>query len=630
MSKEYTIFALDVSKSMGQHSVDSDKSDLTIGKEFVFSYLNRQLIKNRKSDRFALVLFSSYAIEIIYENKPLVLDNLREYHERIEALHRENDEGKKVRYQLVDVLNLALDQFQISAHLKFSRNLFVLTNGELSFVNFDPSDWAGYNDWVVKYNMSVVFGIINYNSTVKKSESKQNNEEMCREICKNALFQIYDMDALVKTRPPLKLVGPRVLCAAKLSFAGNAEQYWKLDLDEPAAAAISIEIQVYPAIKLDTFAHGHEYQLDKENETLLPVKRATTYYIKNKTDQPEQQEEELDESVKEEERMTISNFECTPGFKYSPRDILAVNPDLQSVATLISKPSIDILGFLPKEKFPVAYHTDESVFVLPSSHLGAKNKVSFDCLIQALLELESIAIVRYVQYKDSEVKLCAAYPSKVKLGDGLGYVLLLTRIAMKEDEKIGRFPSLETIPKESKINHDVADQLMEEFIKSKKFKEEKYTDVLDNRKVGLVKSESIGTPITEETSLDELLTSSNPSGRRFNYYLSKIISKSLSSNDSLFKFLNEDKFVEKYLSKDEKSVLFNNDNVLDSSLIYTGEGDINSITEKLTRELQVKYTVQRKPDSKRKSSRRNDSIFGETPDESNFDKYFDIDDILGN
>ncbi|EGW34325.1 uncharacterized protein SPAPADRAFT_134615 [Spathaspora passalidarum NRRL Y-27907] len=642
MSKEYTIFALDASKSMGRHSSHPEKSDLTLASDFVFDYLNRQLVKNRKSDRFALVLFSGHNVQILYENKPLSLAISREYNSKVLQFYYDDAkvENQDAKYQFSDALKLALEQFQISAHLKFSRNLFVLTNGELPFNSFVTSDWSDYHDWVENYNITVTLGIINYTSGIKKSENKQGNERMCKEISEfGDRYLLYDMDTLLKARPPLKLIGPRVLCSAKLSFAGDAAQYWKLDLDD--SGAVSMEIQVYPAIKLDKFAHGHEYYMDRENETLTQVKRSTTYYIKKTSDTNEFQNDESDEVddlIKEEETIPVSSFDCTPGFKFSPRDILAVNSDLQEVATLISKPSIDILGFIKKEKFPVAYHTDESLFVLPSSHMGGKNKSSFDCLVQALLELESIAIVRYTQYKDSEVKLCAAYPSKVKLDGSSARVLLLIRIAMKEDEKIGRFPSL-TKPNENmqsdnnetskKIDRVAADNLMEQLIKSKKLKDEKILkDTLDNRKVGLLRSESIGTPVTDGTGLSELLMSSNPGGRKFNHYLSKIISKSLSTK-SLFNFLNEEKFVENYLSKDESTVLFTTQNVLDSSLIYTGEETKeNSITEKLRKELDVEYITQRK-ESNRKAGRKYDSIYGQDPkNDANFDEYFDIDDLL--
>ena len=111
---------------------------------------------------------------------------------------------------------------------------------------------------------------------------------------------------------------------------------------------------------------------------------------------------------------------------------------------------------------------------------------------------------------------------------------------MKEDEKIGRFPDL------SDTDDNSVDQLMESFILSKKLRDEHFVaDTIDNPMAGLLNSAPTSEPPNKNTTLDNLLLSSNPATRRFNYYFRKILDKSLGR--ILGKFLEKDKFVERYL-----------------------------------------------------------------------------------
>ena len=143
-------------------------------------------------------------------------------------------------------------------------------------------------------------------------------------------------------------------------------------------------------------------------------------------------------------------------------------------------------------------------------------------MVATMIELDYIALVRFVPKSDDEVQVCAAFPRKVALGNQIGEVLLLVRIAMKEDEKIGRFPDL------SDTDDNSVDQLMESFILSKKLRDEHFVaDTIDNPMAGLLNSAPTSEPPNKNTTLDNLLLSSNPATRRFNYYFRKILDKSL-------------------------------------------------------------------------------------------------------
>ncbi|KAG7663483.1 YKU80 [[Candida] subhashii] len=643
MSKEYTIFVLDASKSMDIASQENqNNTDLEICTEFVFDYLRRQLLKNRKSDRFGLILFSSNHIEELYENKPLSLETVRFYHSRVKSFHERDCNLGNGRNDVTDALKSALDQFDKNLHLKFIRNLFLLTNGELSLGNGSMnSDWQLYKDTIESAKIDITMGICDLDSNVNKSTSKEKVIHMLKRISKEwGYSKVRDLKQLTHTRPPLKLVGPRNACTGKLTFATHQEAFGP----DPATdkAGIKIEIQVFPAVKSESLPSGHEYHVDTENETFTTIKRSTTYYIKSGNEDELEGEVGLPEQ-EESQTLKIEQYDTTPGFKYSPRDVIALQPELQTVATLLSNPGIDILGFIPDDNLPSAYLTDESFYVVPNSSYEGKNKILFNSMIVSLLEMKSIAIVRYVSSNDNEVKICAAFPQKAALGGNIGYTFLLTRLAMKEDEKIGNFPNLtqkkteikqedEDEIRKEEPDRDASDELMEKFITSRKLQESSQFDptILKNGKVGLTKSESVGAPLNEDTDLSSALLASNPVARKFNYYLQKIIIKSL-EKDSLLKFVSEDQFIENHLSKDEETTIFNTRNVLDNQLLYTtDETDIDDIAVKLRNALMVQYKTQKKQ-VKQKAGQKFDYLMQpENPIDAEFDEFFDIEDVLGN
>lgn len=214
---------------------------------------------------------------------------------------------------------------------------------------------------------------------------------------------------------------------------------------------------------------------------------------------------------------------------------------------------------------------------------------------------------------------------------------------MKEDEKIGNFPNLtqkkteikqedEDEIRKEEPDRDASDELMEKFITSRKLQESSQFDptILKNGKVGLTKSESVGAPLNEDTDLSSALLASNPAARKFNYYLQKIIIKSL-EKDSLLKFVSEDQFIENHLSKDEETTIFNTRNVLDNQLLYTtDETDIDDIAVKLRNALMVQYKTQKKQ-VKQKAGQKFDYLMQpENPIDAEFDEFFDIEDVLGN
>ncbi|RCK62208.1 ATP-dependent DNA helicase II subunit 2 [Candida viswanathii] len=609
MSKEYTIFVLDGSKSMDCVSDGERDTDFQRALRYIFGYFMQQLIKNRKSDRLALIVYSGSSTDVFYNNSTFSLSNVESYYTDSIRFH-EGDAGSTGRFDMVDALYQALGLFSKNIKNKFTRNLYLFTNGALPVG--DINRIAPYKDMINDSAISITLALLAHD---KNQETKTVMDDLTTQLKNTTMI---DFDKMVNTGPPLKLIGPRCQTESYMGLGeiGSAGE----DFDK----MVHLQVQVYPGVRVQSQVSGHSYYIDPELGNVTKVSVDSQYYIKKTSDLEEEDENEPDSQGKAEERERVLRADCTPGFKYSNRDVLALSQELDEATTLETTASINLLGFYPKDKFPFAYLTDESHYVIPNPKYQEDNRIGYNSLVKAMIDLNYVALVRYVAKENLEVQVCTAFPREVVLGDQTGNILVLVRAAMKEDEKIGRFPKLE----EAKDSN--GDDLMEQFIKSKRLRNDVNFNpyVIDNDKISLTQSEPGSKPITDETSLDKMLLSSNPATRRFNYYLEKILFQSLRLENSLKEFLREDKFVEKYLSKGEQSTLFNLDSILDAheKFLYTSDHEnANEIALKLQSKLDVKYKIQAKPEPKKRAYT---TAFGPQPNDGKFDEYFDIEDLL--
>lgn len=609
MSKEFTVFVVDASQYMGIADPNVTDSDFTRALGFVIDFFNQQLMRNRKSDRYCLVVYSGSMIKIIYDNTPLSLVQVKTYRSTMNEVH-DNDTGEVHKYDLIDALLQGLDRFKVNSHYKFTRNICLITNGVLPMGK--NKSISEYVNMVSNLNINLTFVLIDN----EHNEYTQKSLQDLSRTFNNA--NLVSFNELMNAGPALRLIAPRCSTEGYLGFGelGNTSEIKNI---------IHLDIQVYPAIKVQSQVHGHEYYVDPKLKERSKIERSTYYYTRTKDDLDEEDDDE--EGVEKGDildRTIVPRAECTPGFKYSHRDILALTSELTEVATLPTSPSINILGFMKKNNFAYAYFTEEATYVIPQQNDSERNRLTFNSMVATMIELDYIALVRFVPKSDDEVQVCAAFPRKVALGNQIGEVLLLVRIAMKEDEKIGRFPDL------SDTDDNSVDQLMESFILSKKLRDEHFVaDTIDNPMAGLLNSAPTSEPPNKNTTLDNLLLSSNPATRRFNYYFRKILDKSL-QEESLENFLEKDRFVERYFSVDEPHTLFNLDSILDTKedLLYTADPKkADTITIELQKKLDVKYKTQHKLEKKSKPFIATSKP---QPNDGKFGEYFDIEDILEN
>ncbi|KAI5902988.1 hypothetical protein K4G60_g2132 [Candida parapsilosis] len=607
-TKEYITLIIDASKLMEAKSVASqDATDFQLALKFAIDMLSKQLLRNRKSDRYSILIYTPTDVQFVYYNEPVSLSRVREFYDMAIKTH-DNAVDSPGDYCILDALAEAL-QSQIAN--KFVRSIYIVTNGAgtISDANTDLDELKN-----IAESYPVITNLLLLNNE-HNAETKSYFENLAAMF--DGRLRISDFEAFTSSGPPLKLIGPRCMTDCSLSFIQGGLQ----------GEGIHLNVQVYPAIRAQSQVSGHEFIQDPKTKDVTRVKRSTKYYIKENTDISDEifvsTRVNNKSSDLENDKEYVKDSEYMYGFKYSQRNVVALLPELEEAATLETSPGINIMGFIDRKHLPVAYLTDEPSYVIPSVKSEAHNKVAFNSLVQALIELQSVSIVRYVQKETDEVQICCALPQRFRVGEKWGYGFVLNRLAMKEDEKIGRFPDLES------SGQNALDSTMETFVSAMKLRNDATEpDVLNNIKIGLLESKSTASSPRQNFNftLEDMLLSSCPATKRYNHYIEKILYSSL-NEASLTDFVSQDQFIERYLTGDEKQTLLNLGNVFDveENLLYTDDHkSANSIEATVKSVFDINFTTQSKPSRKK---RKTDTVFGmENNDE--FDEYFDIDEIL--
>lgn len=692
MLKEFTVFVIDLSSEMGNCGLGRQITDLEFGLKSFYDHCGNLLLKNRKLDRIAVILYQSQlttndCLEVIFKDAQFTYSDFKEISNKL-VVNSRPVEGKNDFYNAV---LLGLDVFKTKLHLKYVRNLYVITNANSAIDSFTGGSSEGspeHTELVNNHGINVVFNGIDFVNEEHHTSFKSINLYVWKKILgkwNNAqLYDTTDVNHHIEHTSVLKKVAPRAAFTGKLRFGLDVENQHDFLALQTDLATICIDVQLYPATKIEKLLGSHEYVIDPSTETITGIKRQTKYFIKKYKqleDDEDAQEIAYNSSGDEDpEKIDVTAEEYVPGFKFSKRDIIAINPQLKEISQLKTPAGLDILGFIKSNDLPLAYLTNESSYILPPASSSTANLQSFNSFAKALIDLDGVALVRFAATENSEVNVCALYPQLYQIKEKYAYGFSLIRIALKEDEKIGRFPYLtennkskETeksdaikledneieIDKEEEEEEEEdenakrfpsssTNSLMESFINSKDLDLEENEDspkvkyVVKNQKLTLLETDFINVPKELPNDTDSKLLPSSPAFQKYNSYLKKIITKSLQKK-SLFSFLNEDKFVETYLvgkDKEKSSTnLFNFSNTLIGNTDVAGDW-LSTINEKsvghakqLINDIKIKYIKTSGESRKRRKYDPSgpDAFFNQDAlnKPEGFDPFFDIQDILG-
>ncbi|CAG85021.2 DEHA2B01584p [Debaryomyces hansenii CBS767] len=690
-SKEVTTFIVDLSPSMANKSNGRNISDLEYGLKYFYDIVTNKILRGRKTDYISVITchsnrtenpFSSEDsfknIEVVSNKIAPTYDDLRKYKELLCPNKTEitEDEGDCFESMLVGIGLLKDTQ-----KLKFVRNVVVITNAESKIKSFETKVADATRNAINEMNINVVLNGIDFDvdglKYPDKSPEKAKNESGWASVFHTyKTSEVYTTAQIVESilhNPPLKKVKPMRAFKGQLRFGSdhcnqNENSDYAPELDQ---TCISLNVELYPALKAEKLASGHQYTIDPANGSVDKTKYVKDYFIKSvsskdedgKDDDEEVQKRRYDDDDDDEDKdgdletVSIDANEWTDGFKYSNYDLLTLDEDLLNSAKLASDPGMDILGFIKMDDLPYAYLTGESYYLLPEVSCSYKNLVGFNGLCQSLVDLEGLALIRYVQKPNDEIKVCILIPSKIKVNESFVYAFILVRLPFREDEKIGKFPLLTSImttsgksftsntdsPDENPIKQEndeessnetnlpnaATNSLMESFILSRdldtkgKNKDNESNDsdtfFVENNKVTLSNDSLISFPKLSHFGVSSRLLVSSPAIHKFNLNIKKIIIKSL-EDGNLHEYLNNPNFIRDNLISNENdnsgpsTNLFNLSNVLKINSTTNDEWltDVNknskNVAKKLIKELDTKYVKQEVEAKKKRKMLNNNNL----------------------
>ncbi|SCW04556.1 LAFE_0H16138g1_1 [Lachancea fermentati] len=223
--------------------------------------------------------------------------------------------------------------------------------------------------------------------------------------------------------------------------------------------SLNIQVEGFPATKAVTSLNRKVVaKLDgKINDNVQSV---VDYEVHNK------KEENSDDF----EMATVAKEYVTKAYRYGS-DYVVLPPALEPDRIYRTEPSLDIRGFLDKENLPRCYLNSESTFIVAATKGGTRaDYFALAALVDSMIKLNKLAIVRYVQKKNSEVQMCVACPllvnqTKRSTDDNSSYTraLVLNRLPFAEDERTSDYPKLN---RGNSSSNERADHLMSAFIDS--------------------------------------------------------------------------------------------------------------------------------------------------------------------
>lgn len=685
-SKEITTFIVDLSPSMANKSNGRNISDLEYGLKYFYDIVTNKVLRGRKTDYISVITCHSNrtenpfsiedsfkSIEVVSNKIAPTYDDLRKYKELLRPNMTEitEDEGDCFESMLVGIGLLTDTQ-----KLKFVRNVVVITNAESKIKSFVTKVADATRNAINEMNINVVLNGIDFDVDGlkypgKSPEKAKNESGWASAFHTYKTSEVYTTAQIVESilhNPPLKKVKPIRAFKGQLRFGSghynkNENSDYVPELDQ---TCISLNVELYPALKAEKLASGHQYTIGREDTSVDKTKYVKDYFIKLVSSKNEDDEDDdevrkrryVDDEDKDGDLETVSidANEWADGFKYSNYDILTLDEDLLNSAKLASDSGMDILGFIKMDDLPYAYLTGESYYLLPEASCSYKNFVGFNGLCQSLFDLDGLALIRYVQKPNDEIRVCILIPSKIKVNARFVYAFILVRLPFREDEKIGKFPLLTSIktsngkpftsnndlPDDNAIKQEndeessnetnlptVTNSLMESFILSrdldKKGKEkdnesnDSETFFVENNKVTLSNDSLITFPKLSHFGVSSRLLVSSPAIHKFNLNIKKIMIKSL-EDGNLHEYLNNPNFIQDNLISNENdnsgpsTNLFNLSNVLKINSTTNDEWltDLNknskNAAKKLIKELDTKYIKQEDEAKKKRKMPNNNNL----------------------
>lgn len=694
-SKELTFFLIDVSPSMGNVRLPREQTDLEYAISYVKNHCSRIVVNNRKLDRIGFVLFNGLVsplerITILFQDSLLTYDQLRHAVSQMCCVTDETPLTVRLPDFYAAAIT-ALECFNAKRKLQYDRSLVIVSNLESETPSLADSSVDGDDEFcrlARELKVKVVLSIVDLTDK-PHSPIKEANVRKWRRLlndCTNGeIHDTSDMNRAMILSPCLKKIASHPIFSGQLRFGASLDKSaplldWESNPTAMPKLWISAIVHTFPACRHLAAHLTHGYLVSPGEDSLVRAQRKTSYYTKKyHTQNPSNSvdfrldwlQDGGDQATSGFDKIPVEKNECVPGFRYSHEDIVALTHDLAETACLKTSPGIDVMGLLERDKIPYAMCVQDSQYVVPIANSLAGDKLSFNALANAMLNLKSVAIVRFVPSENADVQVAVLIPVEFAINGRLSLGFTLTALAFKEDESLGHFANLtdraqvnvgasipnafdsrEQVPREhddddtqtplppqpsskampSKKTEDLMDSFVMARLLDTNQSEPRLTPILSNQKLALHEHQHLRLPSKAPFDPDTNLLPSCPSTYKFSNNLTKIISHSLTQG-SLVSVLEDVSLVEKVLVDKNSSNLYNLCNILTYNTNPATETWLTSLNHKsegmakqLARDLDCQYHNMSAGQKKMKLNSANGDQEGKRP--APFDSFFDFDLII--
>lgn len=620
--KELTVFVVETGPHVPKKSY-----------EYLFDCLAAKLLKGLKTDYISVVFFNSSKTNHVLDHTgkfrgiDVVADFETPSYNQLKMIRNYLDDCGPADPDSSDAfqsLIFSVSLFEKTKKKAFTRNVVIITTRDSPLESY-KSELADAIPGLLK-DLNVNLVVIGNNfGSAPDSDYDRIWHHIANQFASNHILSIEEASEVARLCPPVRKTRPMPIYRGELRLGADITKvlHDTAYLAENDMLCAAFRVEVYPAAKAEVLSlGGHEYLVDENS--VVRVERKTNHFVWKKNFQGERAENSDNEEIDEKnfDKVDVDGHAFTPGFKFSNFDLIALDEDLKGAATLDISSEFDILGFVNSETVPNEYLTGESFFVVPEKSSSLRNLLNHAAFAQSLYEKNMAPLARFVRKQAKEVEVGPLLPVKVKNGSTFCYCYIFIRFPFKEDEKIGRFPSLTKNPpvKNATKNQDISsvNRLMEEFINSKTYSNDDEDDtndrsVIDNYKVVLKGSDSSKLPLPFKSEKSNMLLCSSPSANKFSVYLRKLLIKSLLGDD-YYKFANDPEFIQHNIREGNDSFtnLFNLENITNvntnslsdwlSSIARVSE----SSSKRLYKELGMKYV--RKADLKKQKIKKDSTV----------------------
>ncbi|KAJ4304499.1 ATP-dependent DNA helicase yku80 [Kalmusia sp. IMI 367209] len=453
--KEATVYIVDLGASMGEKRYDREQTDLGWAMEYIWDKITTTVATGRKTALMSVIGFRTDDTNLAgvvdedegYENITVFSELKQWLLPDIRSLQKKLKPSSTSDGDLISALAVAVQQIDGATTgkngnpLKFDRRIIIVTDGR---GYMDTSDLDAITNKLKSYEPPVEVVLLGVDfddpdsgyKEEEKDSHKEENETTLKEFVDNCDGNFGTLAEAVE-----QLVIPRIKeTRATPSYRGtltlgdneNFESTITIDVERypctmvakpPTASSFVVRTDlggVGPSAQSSGTVVGDDYSMDGQ---LSAVRNQRVYQVDN-PDEPGQ-------------KMNVEPDDLERGYEYG-RTAVHISESDANVVKIETRQSLQLLGFIPSEKFERFLPMSRTNFIVPQK-TNAQAQLALSSLIHALYEAESYAVARLVTKEDKPPLLIVLVPHITPTYEAL----VEAELPFEEDMRRYKFPPLD-------------------------------------------------------------------------------------------------------------------------------------------------------------------------------------------